>query len=88
MNIEIIKNKVAVSKGYGNWEEMENFIIDHNSSVNAVILIRSAMDEVALLFAENAFNDATEHQFKSIYNHKVFDPKFDCNYSFEHYLAK
>ena len=40
------KNNIAKEKGYQNWEEMENFIIDNNKSVVVAQLLVSAMEEV------------------------------------------
>lgn len=40
------KDFIAREKGYPSWEEMENFIIDHNQSVNVALLLVSAMELV------------------------------------------
>lgn len=45
-----VKDEVAKSKGYPTWQEMENWIIDHNSPVVVAQLLVSAMNEVALKF--------------------------------------
>lgn len=46
--IEITKAKdvVAVRHGYPSWEEMENWIIDHNMPVVVGQLLVGAMEEV------------------------------------------
>lgn len=46
MNIDQLKNNEAVACGYPNWKEMENFIIDNNSSVVTAQLLVSAMDRI------------------------------------------
>lgn len=43
-------NKVAISKGYPDWETMENWIIDNNLPQNIATILVSAMREVAELF--------------------------------------
>jgi hypothetical protein len=43
--IELSKDTVARIKGYPNWEEMENFIIDHNPPVIVAQLLVGAIKE-------------------------------------------
>ena len=45
-DLEECKDFIAIQKGYPNWNEMQNFIIDHNESVNVALLLVSAMEEV------------------------------------------
>lgn len=49
-----IKDMVAQEKGYPNWEEMENFIIDHNYPVVVAQLLVSAMEDVVVKYCEVA----------------------------------
>lgn len=46
--LQIIKNIVAIEKGYPSWEEMENFIIDHNEPAIVAQLLVSAMEDVLI----------------------------------------
>lgn len=54
MSLQECKNQIAISKGYPDWEHMENWIIDQNDVQNAVILVISAMEEVSVLFENQA----------------------------------
>lgn len=45
-DIDDCKNFIAQQKGYPNWDEMENWIIDHNIPVNVALLLISAMELV------------------------------------------
>ena len=45
-DIDDCKNYIANQKGYPSWDEMENFLIDHNESVNVALLLVSAMELV------------------------------------------
>jgi hypothetical protein len=49
--MEHFKNEVAQSKGYPNWDEYENWIIEVNQSVGCAQLLVGAMEEVANLYA-------------------------------------
>jgi hypothetical protein len=46
-----VKNEIARQKGYPDWETMENWIIDHNSSVIVAVLLVSAMEEVCYYYS-------------------------------------
>jgi hypothetical protein len=47
MNLENIKDRVAIRKGYPSWQEMENWIIDHNQPAGIAQLLVGAMEEVS-----------------------------------------
>lgn len=48
-----IKNKIALSKGYPNWEEYENWIIENNYPVAIAQLLVGAMEEVVIEYHKN-----------------------------------
>lgn len=58
MNLQQAKDQVAISKGYPDWETMENWYIEHNYICDAVCLTRSAMDEVTTLYASEKVKEA------------------------------
>lgn len=56
--------KCGKEKGYQSWKEMFDWIVDHNNSCDASILIESAMNEVAnlLSFSRRQENDSATNQ--------------------------
>jgi hypothetical protein len=51
LTLQECKNKVARSKGYPDYETMDNFIIDHDVPVNVSVLINASMTEAAEMYA-------------------------------------
>ena len=83
---EIELNKIAISKGYPDWTTMEDWIINHNSSVNTAILIKGAMleamKEVAISFGtwySGMDRNKVESQFNQ-WNEQVEPIKSDAEF--------
>lgn len=49
----LLKDRIAQSKGYPSWDDMENFIIDNNYPASIAQLLVSAMEEVATYDLKN-----------------------------------
>lgn len=56
IDLDECKDFVARQKGYPNWEEMQNFIVDHNESVNVALLLVSAMELASYEYARRVLN--------------------------------
>ncbi len=50
--IDLAKDKIAKEKGYPNWEEFENWIMDANDSTGTALILVQAMEEVCILLME------------------------------------
>lgn len=64
-----LKNEIAITRGFPSWEEMENFIIDANSSqpVNIAVLLVGAMDELADTLINGKSVDGIADMYKRDY---------------------
>ena len=61
---ERVKTKIAQSKGYPTWDEMENWIIDHNGVQDAVLVMMSAMNEVLEEYNNLSCIEITEEEIE------------------------
>lgn len=55
-DIEISKDRIAIKKGYHNWDDMENWIINNNRPENIALLLVNAMKEVCYDYADDVLN--------------------------------